>query len=183
MLKKLMAFACLALSIGANAESINLVTNGGFETGNLTGWSCTTVNLCATTSGAHSGNYAMYGFNNDGFATLSQTISTVAGKNYDFSFYSNTSHTSAKGNILRYQIGSDPIVGVRRTSVYSPTEANYVATGTSTNINFFFETEPGAGVWRIDDVSFVSAVPIPAAAWLFGSAILGLGWVKRRKAA
>ena len=28
----------------------------------------------------------------------------------------------------------------------------------------------------------ISAVPIPAAAWLFGSALLGLGLVKRRKA-
>jgi hypothetical protein len=28
----------------------------------------------------------------------------------------------------------------------------------------------------------VSAVPVPAAAWLFGSALLGLGAVKRRKA-
>ena len=28
----------------------------------------------------------------------------------------------------------------------------------------------------------VSAVPIPPAAWLFGSALLGLGFIKRRKA-
>ena len=28
-----------------------------------------------------------------------------------------------------------------------------------------------------------SAVPIPAAAWLFGSALAGLGWLRRRKAA
>ena len=29
----------------------------------------------------------------------------------------------------------------------------------------------------------VSAVPIPAAAWLFGSALAGLGWLRRRQAA
>ncbi len=34
----------------------------------------------------------------------------------------------------------------------------------------------------IDNVS-VSVVPIPAAAWLFGSALAGLGWLRRRSAA
>ncbi len=42
----------------------------------------------------------------------------------------------------------------------------------------------GDNKWGIDNIEFggVSAVPIPAAAWLFGSALLGLGVVKRRKA-
>jgi hypothetical protein len=34
-------------------------------------------------------------------------------------------------------------------------------------------------VW-IDDVS-ASVVPIPAAIWLFGSALVGLGWVRRKQ--
>jgi hypothetical protein len=29
--------------------------------------------------------------------------------------------------------------------------------------------------------SFSTAVPIPAAVWLFGSALAGLGWMRRRK--
>ncbi len=35
------------------------------------------------------------------------------------------------------------------------------------------------GTWGVDTLS---PVPVPAAAWLFGSALLGLGAVKRRKA-
>ena len=39
---------------------------------------------------------------------------------------------------------------------------------------------PGGGAPRFDDASF-SPVPIPAAAWLFGSALLGLVAVKRKR--
>lgn len=42
-------------------------------------------------------------------------------------------------------------------------------------VSWFTETVGAAGVFRIN------AVPIPAAAWLFGSALLGLGLMKRKK--
>ena len=42
---------------------------------------------------------------------------------------------------------------------------------------YFFNESAGA-----EALYEFSAVPIPAAAWLFGSALLGLGFVKRRKA-
>jgi hypothetical protein len=35
--------------------------------------------------------------------------------------------------------------------------------------------------YGIDNVVVVSAVPLPAAVWLFGSALAGLGWMRRRK--
>ncbi len=35
------------------------------------------------------------------------------------------------------------------------------------------------GVWT----SSITAVPVPAAVWLFGSALAGLGWMRRRKSA
>lgn len=44
--------------------------------------------------------------------------------------------------------------------------------GTTTNVPYDYE-------WTY---AVVSEVPIPAAAWLFGSAILGLGVIKRRNA-
>ena len=40
----------------------------------------------------------------------------------------------------------------------------------------------GGGEVVVDNIS-VSAVPVPAAVWLFGSALAGLGWFRRRQAA
>ena len=42
------------------------------------------------------------------------------------------------------------------------------------NFEFFYS--------GLDDI-VVSTVPIPAAAWLFGSALAGLGWLRRKKTA
>lgn len=44
---------------------------------------------------------------------------------------------------------------------------------------FGFLEEAGAQV-ELDNIN-VSAVPIPAAAWLFGSALAGLGWMRRKQ--
>ncbi len=33
---------------------------------------------------------------------------------------------------------------------------------------------------RVDDITVASAVPVPAAVWLFGSALAGIGWIRRR---
>lgn len=62
---------------------------------------------------------------------------------------------------------------------------NYIATDTLTTISFVESVNLGIGNNDpiIDNVIFdMAPVPIPAAAWLFGSALLGLGVVKRRKA-
>lgn len=37
------------------------------------------------------------------------------------------------------------------------------------------------GTWQVDSYSAVSAVPVPAAIWLFGSGLIGLAGIGRRK--
>src|SRR5688572_21206009 len=78
-----MAFGlALALPQVASAVPVEHIVNGGFEAG-LLGWSCTGEDLCDTGGTPHSGSAAFRGFDNSGFATLSQTIVTIAGENYD----------------------------------------------------------------------------------------------------
>ncbi len=185
-LKKLLSMITTTVFLFATSSvSANLITNSGFETGDLTGWSCTGADSCGTPTWAtpHSGAYAMGGFDNLGFGTLSQSITTVIGQTYDFSFFSQVSQIRS-GNILRYQIDSLLPVLVSSTTSYDFTSTNFTATSAMTSISYLFETDPGTGTWDIDDVSVVASesVPEPATLALMGLGLAGIGW-KRRKAA
>jgi hypothetical protein len=179
-------------SIEANA----LVTNGGFETGNLSGWTCTSgpfngTDRCETVlnSGSfpsHIGNYSLFAFDNIGFGTLSQTISTVSGQSYNLSFYSLTTRINA-ANILGVSIDGGAATNVVQTSSYALTIISFIASGSSTVLDFLFETDDGTGGWQIDDVSVESttAVPVPAALPLLATGLGALGfagWRRKRTA-
>ena len=187
----------VAVTLGSHpvpAQATELIVNGGFETGDLTGWTLTNedLGLVYTGPGAeglpNSGTYFFSGFDNTGFATLVQSTNVVTsiGSIYDFSFFYNQNFPEAAGNILRYQIGSDPIVTVPNSAsagLWTQATDSYVADSILTSINIFFQTDDGAGTHRIDDVSF-SAIPEPTSLALGSLGLLGLlvmGLFRRRR--
>lgn len=181
--RNLVLAALVAVPLPAQAAT-ELILNGGFETGDMTGWSCTGGDLCVSeTWNPRTGSYSLAGFDNTGFATLSQTVTTTIGSTYDLSFWSSAYDYS--GNILRYSLDGGPAQTVTTTSSYTQSTDSFVATGNSTVLSFFFETDGGTGSWYIDDVSMIgatSAVPLPATALLLVGALAGLGVVRRRRA-
>lgn len=163
------------------ASALPIVVNGGFETGDLTGWTCIGADDCQANNSpdyVHSGSYAMRGYDNEGYATLAQTIATTTGSSYDFGFYSRTTYDFLD-NVLRYQIGSGPVVTVPRTTAWLLTATSFVASGASTEISFYFQTYYGTGTWSIDDVAVKevgTSVPDPGSSLL----LLGMGLVGLR---
>ncbi|MBS1857280.1 MAG: PEP-CTERM sorting domain-containing protein [Acidobacteria bacterium] len=102
-LERFRSLCCLlALSVAPlHGAGVNLLTNGGFETGDFTGWTATGLGigisstscspgfpLCTTPFPAHSGRFAAV---LGGAVTLSQTVPTISGHTYSFSVYYDSS--------------------------------------------------------------------------------------------
>lgn len=179
--------AALALAPISASATTELVSNGGFESGDFPGWSCDsgTSGFCAVSDffAPHSGDFYAVGFNNITTGTLSQTIATTLGVTYDFSFWSTLESPEIVGPVLEYNLGSG-FITVPITASYAQTATTFVAAGATTDIMFRFDTIIGGDLWKIDDVSVSAAtpVPLPAAGWLFAGCLALLAATRRRSA-
>ena len=90
-----MAALALIIAIGSSTDAaiaapINLVSNGAFETGDLTGWNVVGYGhgIYVRKADAHTGQYSLYMGNNAPYpGGIEQTINTVAGQDYNFSVF------------------------------------------------------------------------------------------------
>lgn len=191
MLKKLLAFTCLTLSIGANAASIGLSPQSP-------GYSAKDILLqgSAMPDGLYwidpdlPGNNAAF----QAYADMSSngggwTLANDANGSFDLPSYAIDILAVDQDAQIRLVGGG---LDARYTGRYGAdlTGAEVWSWNTGNSPSSFY----GASwdsidldtydiyVREVDNISYPSAVPIPAAAWLFGSALLGLGAIKRRKA-
>ncbi|MEN9868551.1 MAG: hypothetical protein RL748_4141 [Pseudomonadota bacterium] len=185
-MKKFAIAACLALAaVSANAGT-ELVANGSFETGDLTGWDLTGFpgfSLVERDNSTSNTSYAWLAGAVGSYGFLSQNIQTVAGRTYTLSF----------------DVYNDITDGMQFTSQFNGAEvysfsnearnwdhiviSNLQATGNLTEIKFGFRNDPAFS--RLDNIS-VQAMPVPEPE-TYAMLIAGLGmlaWLgKRRKTA
>jgi hypothetical protein len=177
----LFSLSAVLLVAFATPASANLVTNGGFETGDFTGWFHAGNTITDSVGGpGNSGAFSAVLGPVATTASLSQTLSTTSGAFYDLSFFLAN---SAGGN--RTNVGGAPVdfriiwngVQIFDASLTPPgtfTPYNFLvqATGAATALEFVYRNDPG--FFFLDDIS---VEPHQAAAGVpeTGSSVLLMG--------
>jgi carbohydrate binding protein with CBM4/9 domain len=161
-IKRLILFcSCLALCFASHATA-NLVTNGGFETGDLTGWtqSGNTGNTGVNTSNPYTGSYSAFAGPAGTYGFLSQTLATTPGSLYDLDFWLTKPR---EGSPTAWRATLDgvgvEVLGGPKFDWTHFTFPGFLATTGATTLEFGFINDPG--FFYLDDVSVNASARVP----------------------
>src|SRR5262245_46093102 len=112
----ILAAALVLLLNGGQAKAVNLIVNGGFETGDFTGWTLSrNTTLFGVDHDAHSGNWAAF-FGAVGSPTylMQQTITTTPGATYTLDFWlkNDSGPSGANSVIFTAQFGNTQLINL-----------------------------------------------------------------------
>ena len=185
----LAALALLTLAaLPQVAQAQNLVLNPGFETGTFANWTKTgNTSLSDVISNAatiHTGSFGYRGGQTTTAGGITQTISTLTGHSYTFSYWLKNSATSFTAQSFDASWNGTSVQSLLNSGAMAYTEFSFtvIATGTSTPISFSFRNDPS--FWRFDDVSVThlsAAAPEPGTLALLALGIVGGVVARRRK--
>jgi hypothetical protein len=187
----LVVWTLFAFVLIPSARADNLVVNGGFETGNFTGWTTSGAAFnCGDTAvdgisnlSPHSGSYSACFGNPSAPSYIAQYIATVPGQSYDFTFYfaqQPTDQTPDNAAGVYWDSGWLGIYDDLPVTSWSEWSEVVTATSTSTLVGLGAMNVPG---WvALDDVSVDTITPEPAPVLLCGSGLLLALFVFARRA-
>jgi len=177
------AFTALVIPSLASAD---LVFNGGFETGDFTGWifSGNPIPGTVDTASPHSGLYAadLIAAGSPGF--MEQFLSTTPGVTYNLTYFLDVSADSTGGPVeFMTQVSGVTVFDQTNIPPQSYTRYSFLflATGTATDLKFGFRNDPGT--LFLDDIS-VAPIPEPSSLWLgfLGTALAAIAMRRRSSA-
>ena len=193
LLRITLAVALLSFGTAVFAGTVPVpITNGGFEDGNFNGWTqfgdTTFDSVCQTSTcpfnfAPFAGTYAAsFGAVGD-TSGIFQDVATVVGQQYTLTFFL-ANQEGGTPNLFGVQFGNAGFTLLDFPVAFGWTQFTLTntATSTSTLLEFTFQNDPG--YWFLDNVGVSTGggtTPEPGTLVLFGSGLLGIAGVVRRK--